>query len=36
MFTRYNVTGAEHLREAMEKVTQYKEAESKKIASIAR
>lgn len=36
MFTRYNVTGEEDLREAMAKVMQYNEAESQKVASIAR
>ncbi len=36
MFSRYNVTAEEDLRDAMQKVTQYNEAESKKIASIAR
>jgi hypothetical protein len=35
MFSRYNVTGEENLRDAMEKVTKYNEAESKMVASIA-
>ena len=36
MFSRYNVTGEEDLRDAMEKVTTYNEVESRKVASIAR
>jgi integrase len=35
IFTRYNVTGEEDLRDAMERVTKYNEAESQKIVSIA-
>jgi integrase len=34
IFTRYNVTGEEDLRDAMERITTYSEAESKKVASI--
>jgi integrase len=36
MLSRYNVCAEEDLRDAMEKVTQYNEAESKKVASITR
>ncbi len=36
MFTRYNVTAEEDLRDAMQKVTQYNEAESQKVVSIAK
>ncbi len=36
MFSRYNVTGDEDLRDAMEKVTRYNEAESKKVLQMAR
>jgi integrase len=35
MFSRYNVTGDEDLRDAMEKVTKYNEAESKKVVAMA-
>jgi hypothetical protein len=31
MFTRYNVTAEEDLREAMEKVTQYHQAAQRKV-----
>ena len=34
MFSRYNVTGEEDLRAAMEAVTKYNEAESKKVVAI--
>jgi hypothetical protein len=34
MFSRYNVTGEEDLRDAMEKVTQYNKSESAKIVAI--
>jgi integrase len=34
MFSRYNVTGEEDLRDAMEKVTQYNKLESQKIVAI--
>jgi integrase len=34
MFSRYNVTGEEDLRDAMEKVTKYNEAESQKVVAI--
>jgi hypothetical protein len=34
MFSRYNVAAEEDLRDAMEKVTTYNEAESRKVASI--
>lgn len=36
MFSRYNVTDEEDLRDAMEKVTTYNEAESQKVVTIAR
>lgn len=36
MFYRYNVTGEEDLRDAMEKVTKYNEEESKKVLQMAR
>ena len=34
MFSRYNVTGEEDLRDAMEKVTQYNKSESAKIVAM--
>jgi integrase len=34
MFSRYNVTGDEDLRDAMEKVTKYNEAEAKKVVAM--
>jgi hypothetical protein len=34
MFSRYNVTAEEDLRDAMERVTKYNEAESQKVAVI--
>ena len=36
MFSRYNVTSEEDVRDAMEKVTRYNEAESQKVVQIAR
>jgi len=36
MFSRYNVTGEEDLRGAMERVTKYNERESQKIAQMAK
>ena len=36
MFSRYNVTGEEDLRDAMEKVTQYNRAEQGKVVAIAK
>jgi hypothetical protein len=36
MFSRYNVTAEEDLRDAMEKVTQYNETERQKVVSIAK
>jgi integrase len=36
MFSRYNVTAEEDLRDAMEKVTKYNEAESQKVVAIAK
>jgi integrase len=36
MFSRYNVTAEEDLRDAMEKVTKYNEGESKKVVQIAK
>jgi len=36
MFTRYNVTGEEDLRDAMEKLTRFNEGESQKVVQIAR
>jgi hypothetical protein len=34
MFSRYNVTAEEDLRDAMQKVTQYNEAESQKVVAM--
>jgi len=34
IFSRYNITSEEDLREAMQKVTQYNEAESQKVVQI--
>jgi hypothetical protein len=34
MFSRYNVCAEEDLRDAMEKVTKYNEAESQKVVAI--
>ena len=36
MFSRYNVTAEEDLRDAMEKVTKYNETESQKVVQIAK
>jgi integrase len=36
MFSRYNICAEEDLRDAMEKVTTYNEAESRKVASVAK
>jgi hypothetical protein len=34
MFSRYNVTGEEDLRDAMQRVPQYNQAESQRLVSI--